>query len=69
MKTDENNKIRYNIMLPKELYDSLKDLADEQDTTISNLMRSFIKLGMIALAPDTTLVLKTRDSEQQIVLL
>ena len=64
---------RYNLSIPDELMEKLKDIADEHNTTVVEVIRKSIKLGLVAFAieskPDSALILKEGDRERQIVLL
>ena len=39
---------RYNLALPEELYGELQNLAENEHTTVLEIIRRFIKLGLIA---------------------
>ncbi len=64
---------RYNLVLPEELFNAVQELADERQTTVVDLIRRFIKLGLIAAkledTPGAALILREGDSEQRILLL
>jgi hypothetical protein len=64
---------RYNLVLPEELYDEVHGLADRRHTTVVELIRRFIKLGLLVAkaeeAPNTAFVIREGDKEQQLVLL
>jgi hypothetical protein len=64
---------RYNLGLPEDLYEALQEAANERHTTVVALLRSFVKLGLIALelekTPDAALLIKEGDKEQRIMLL
>ena len=64
---------RYNLVLPEELFNAVQELADRRHTTVVDLIRRFIKLGLIAAriedTPDAALIIREGDSEQQILLL
>jgi hypothetical protein len=68
-----SKKKRYNLELPGELYGQLQDLAKKQDTTVTDLLRRFIKLGLIATAvaedPNGAVIFRQGDKEKEIVLL
>ena len=63
---------RYNLALPKELFDALQEEADKNGTTVVDLIRKFIKLGLFAAAvtedDDAELIVRQGDSEKQIVI-
>lgn len=45
---------RYNLVLPIELYDQLQEVADQKHTTVLELIRRFVKLGLLAVRAETT---------------
>lgn len=63
---------RYNLVLPEELFDEIQKIADSKETTVLAVLRKFIKLGLIASEleekPDSALIIRTGDKEQEIVL-
>jgi hypothetical protein len=64
---------RYNLGLPEDLYEELRRVADERQTTVLALLRSFIKLGLLAIelenTPDATLLIREDGKEREIMLL
>jgi hypothetical protein len=64
---------RYNFALPEELYNELAMLADRRHTTVVELLRRFVKLGLLVAkaeeSPDMAFILKEGDKEQQLLLL
>ena len=40
---------RYNLVLPEELYDGVRREAESRGTTFVELMRKFIRLGLLAI--------------------
>jgi hypothetical protein len=64
---------RYQLVLPEELFAAVQQLADERQTTVVDLIRRFIKLGLIAATveetPGAALIIREGDTEQRIVLL
>lgn len=64
---------RYNLVLPEELFNAVQELADQRQTTVVELIRRFIKLGLIAAkledTPGAALIIREGDSDQRIVLL
>lgn len=45
---------RYNLALSTDLYDDLQAAADRRGTTVVALLRTFTKLGLIALGIEET---------------
>jgi len=64
---------RYNLALPEDLFNELQETADQRQTTVVELLRRFIKLGLlITQAEDlsgSTFWVKEGDSEKQIILI
>ena len=64
---------RYSLVLPEDLFAALQELADTRQTTVVDLIRRFIKLGLIAAkiedTPGAALIIRDGDSEQQIIFL
>ncbi len=63
---------RYNLALPGELYDQIQLLAERKHTTVLDLLRRFIKLGLLAAKldddPDAALIIRQGNTEREIVL-
>ncbi len=72
-KLSESKVYRYNLALPKELFDELKDAADSRGITVVEALRKFIKLGLIALdtqdKPGSALIIREGDTEREIMIL
>jgi len=64
---------RYSLALPEDLFMAIQELADQRQTTVVDLIRRFIKLGLIAAkiedTPGAALIIRDGDSEQQIIFL
>ena len=64
---------RYSLALPEDLFGELQQLADTRQTTVVDLLRRFIRLGLMAAAledaPDSALILREGDTEREIVLI
>jgi hypothetical protein len=64
---------RYNLVLPMELFDEVQKLADSRQTTVVEMLRKFIKLGLLAVqieeTSDATLLIREGDTERQIIFL
>lgn len=71
-KTKIHNK-RYNLSLPQNLYDELDLIAEKKQTNIADIIRSFIKLGMIVNKleddPNASFIIRENDKEREIILL
>jgi hypothetical protein len=64
---------RYNLVLPEELYQEVQAIADRRHTTVVELLRRFVKLGLLVAkaeeSPDMAFILREGDKEQQLLLL
>jgi hypothetical protein len=60
---------RYNLSLPTKLFDELQLLADAENTTILELLRKFVKLGLIMYNQDCDILLRTDGKETKIIVL
>src|SRR5262245_24968443 len=64
---------RYSLVLPEDLFMAIQELADQRQTTVVDLIRRFIKLGLIAAkiedTPGAALLIREGDTERQIILL
>jgi hypothetical protein len=62
---------RYNLAIPKELFDDLQSLAKSEHTTILDLIRRFIKLGLIAAKmekdPNAKIFIHENDHQRELV--
>jgi hypothetical protein len=60
-------------VLPEELYQEVQALADRRHTTVVELLRRFVKLGLLVAkaeeSPDTAFILREGDKERELVLL
>lgn len=63
---------RYSLVLPEELFEAVQELADRRHTTVVEIIRRFIKLGLIAAriedTPDAALIIREGDTEREIIL-
>lgn len=64
---------RYNLALPEDLYAEVQALADRQQTTVVELLRRFIKLGLLVTEVqerrDAALIIREGEKEREILLL
>ena len=64
---------RYNLSLPEELFAQVQALADSRQTTVVDMLRRFIKLGLIAADiendQDSALLIRQGEEIRQLVLL
>lgn len=64
---------RYNIIIPAEIAQTLEEIADSRDMKVVELIRSFIRLGLLAVqlqeAPDAALIIREGNRERQVFLI
>jgi hypothetical protein len=64
---------RYNLVLPEALYLELQSLAEQRQVTVLELLRKFIRLGLLVAkaedSPDAAFVLREGDKERELLLL
>jgi len=64
-----SEKKRYNLALPVELFDELSHLADAENTTMLEVIRKFIKLGLLLHKQDYEILLKTKEGKTRLLIL
>lgn len=61
---------RYNLALPQELYAELQNIAENEYTTVLEVIKKFIKIGLISVNiqndPDSKLIIKQKDKEREL---
>lgn len=64
---------RYNLALPEEVFTEIQQIADENHTTMLEILRRFIKLGLIAHEleknEDSALIIREGEKEREIILI
>ena len=64
---------RYNLVLPEELFNEVQTVADRHHTTVLEVLRRFIKLGLLVAqaeeSPDTAFLIRKGNEEQRLLLL
>jgi len=62
---------RYNLVLPEELFGEVEKIAEKRQTTVVDILRRFIKLGLLATqieeTPDSALLIREGNVERQII--
>ena len=62
---------RYNLVLPSHLYEEVQTFANEQNTSVLDLLKRFIKIGLIVAklsqSPDTALIIREGDRERELM--
>lgn len=71
---NQSNVKRYNLILPEELYEAVQKIAESQHMMIIEVLRKFIKLGIlaadIAQDPNSKLIIReTGKMDREILLL
>ncbi|MCB0105783.1 MAG: hypothetical protein KDE53_07735 [Caldilineaceae bacterium] len=73
MATKINELKRYTLVLPHELYDEVKRIADVRHISVVELFRKFIRLGILAMKleddPESALIIREGDKEQVVKLI
>ena len=63
---------RYNLVLPEELFNEIQKIADDRHTTIVEILRKFIKVGLLVVqaeeTPSSALLIREGDTEREIIL-
>ncbi len=64
---------RYNLVIPNRLFDEVQQLADDQQISVLELLRRFIKLGLVitklSQGANATLIIREDDRERELVLI
>ena len=64
---------RYNLVLPEDLYNEVQVLAEHRQTTVVELFRKFIRLGLLVAkaeeSSDAVFIIREGDKERQLLLL
>ena len=64
---------RYNLVLPTELYEAVEKSAQDRHTTFAEMLRRFIRLGLLAVqledSPNAALIIREGQIEKHILLL
>jgi hypothetical protein len=69
----KTTKKRFNLVLSEDLLGQVETLAEEEETSVVEMFRRFIKLGLIAAQvqkdPNSALVIREGDHEREILFL
>ena len=64
---------RYSLVLPESLFQDVQELAEREQTTVVEVMRRFIKLGLLATriqeTPDASIVIREGGRERELLIL
>ena len=74
MGNDNDKKVkRYNLVIPNGLFDEVQQLADSENTSILELLKRFIKIGLLLTkflqSPDTSLILREGNKERELIIM
>ena len=66
------NTKRYNLVLPSDLYDDVLAAADSRQTTVVQILKQFIKIGLLVVdlenTPGSALIIREGKSEREIMM-
>lgn len=64
---------KYQIVVPESLFEEIEKIADSRQTTVIDIIRRFLKLGLLTArienTPNAGLFIREGDSEREIILL
>lgn len=64
---------RYNLVMAEDLFNQLEAVAETRQTTVVDLLRRFIKLGLIAVQAEETegsqLIIRQGEHERELILI
>ena len=64
---------RYNMVLPQPLFDELQIIADERHSTVLEVLKQFIRLGLLVSktekSPDAAVIIREGDRERELMLI
>lgn len=71
---NERGKVkRYNLVLPNSLFDEVQALANEENVSILELLKRFIKIGLVVTklsqSPNASFIIREGERERELVLL
>lgn len=70
---NRNANKRYTLVIPQGMYDEVEQIAEQRHATVIDLLRKFIKLGILAVNleddPNAALVIREGDTEKEIMML
>lgn len=63
---------RYNLVLPEELFDELQGMADRENTTVVDVLRKFIKIGLlvdkVSNSDNSKLLIRENNVDREVIL-
>jgi len=67
---DLKGKKRYHLVLPEDVYEQVKVLAEQKGLSVVDVLRKFIQLGIIlSRKSDSTLVIREKDNKETLIVL
>jgi hypothetical protein len=67
----KSNMKRYNLVLPNNLYDEVQALANDENVSVLELLKRFIKIGLVVTklnqSPNASLIIREGDRERELV--
>ncbi len=71
--TARKTQTRYNLVLPEHLHTRLQEVADRKEIAIQELVRKFLRLGLIAVevedTPGSELIIREGGVERRIMII
>ena len=62
---------RYNLVLPEALYNDVQALAKNENVSVLELLKRFIKIGLVLtkISPDASIIIREGGKERELILL
>ena len=64
---------RYNLVLPQPLFDELQKIADERHSTVLEVLKQFIRLGLLVskteMSPGARVIVREGERERELMLI
>ena len=71
MASKNENIKRYNLALPVDVFDAVKDVAEKRKSTVLEVLRKFVKIGLLVAeieeTPGASLYIREGEAERQII--
>lgn len=72
-KAPTTQKHRFNLVIPDPIYKELYQIASQEDVPVTEVIRKFIKVGLIAYDaqqdPEKKLIIRERDTDIELLLI
>ena len=70
--SQDNGQKRYNLVIPSNLYDEIKELSERRGSTVVETIRKFLKVGLLVSklqdAPDSAFIIREGNSEREVLI-